>query len=418
MVTFHGGGFVQGTGAFTLPPSAYPILNVSSSDILFVYPNYRLNAFGFLPGREVADDPHSDTNAGLRDQRAVLEWVQKHIVKFGGDPENVTIWGQSAGGGSVLAHTIAKQDAPLFSKAWASSPFWPKTYEYDSVEAQAVYDQLADLTGCTGPDSLQCLKAVDVQTIRDANLIIRDSQQYGAQTFTWAPVLDHDFLPRPLSEATATGHVNLRRGVGMYNTHEGESFIPPFDTSSPTFDDWLRGYQPKFSSRDIAMLKKLYPPSGRTETEVYNTTFARAGMVYRDSVLACPAYWMADAAPDGWLGEYTMSPSRHADDVYWWNTVNDAQKEDPLHYEGYSGKLSVLKELCLVTLTCPGAFASFFATGDPNKLKLTASEVVGLPNLRTGKEWVIEEEGFDTVKLDELKTRCHFWRKMASKASI
>lgn len=350
VVTFHGGGFIQGAASFDLPPSAYPILNVSDADIMFVYPNYRLNAFGFLPGKEVAADPHSDLNVGLRDQQAVLKWVQEHIRVFGGDPDNVTIWGQSAGGGSVVAQSIAEHTTPLFKKAWASSPFWPKVYNYASDEAQAVYDHLVELTGCAGPDSLKCLKSVDVQTIRDANLIIADSHKWNTSTFTWGPVIDDDFITQSLSEATVKGNVNFERSFGMYNTHEGENFVPPglqnatntgtppFNSSQASFDKWLTGYLPNLNDGDIRNVEKLYPLSGKTETETYSTAFERAGMIYRDTVLACPAYWLSGAGEQGWLGEYTILPARHASDVYWWNQVNIAQQEDPLHYEGYAGE--------------------------------------------------------------------------------
>jgi carboxylesterase type B len=107
-------------------------LNVSkSNDILFIYSNYRLNAFGFLPGKEVAEDPQSDINAGLLDQAAVLRWVQRYIREFGGDPDQVTIWGQSAGGASTIAHAMAvkgktschQRPAP-FRQALVLSPFW------------------------------------------------------------------------------------------------------------------------------------------------------------------------------------------------------------------------------------------------------------------------------------------------------
>lgn len=65
-----------------------------------------------------------------------------------------------------------------------------------------------------------------------------------------------------------------------------------------------------------------------------------------------------------------------------------------------------------------GAFASFFSTGDPNKLKLTATNVPGLPALENGEQWVMGDAGFDAVKLDSLKKRCDFWKKKAAKAAI
>jgi len=108
LVTFHGGAFIEGSASFTIPPPAYPVLNVSqANDFIVVYPNYRLNSFGFLPGRKVDESPTADLNPGLLDQQAALTWVHKYISHFGGDPQNVTIWGQSAEAGSVVAQVIA-----------------------------------------------------------------------------------------------------------------------------------------------------------------------------------------------------------------------------------------------------------------------------------------------------------------------
>ena len=227
VVVFYGGAFIQGSASITLPPAAYPILNVSSSsNILFIYPNYRVNAFGFLPGSQIAADPTSDLNPGLLDQAAALKWTSQYVEEFGGDPGDVSIWGQSAGGGSVVAHVIAnsgRTSPALFSRALASSPFWPKTYKYDAPEAQAVYNQLVNLTGCNdkGEDSLKCLKGLDVQRIREASLQISGSGTYGASSYTWAPVVDGVFLRETLTEATRKGEVNIETRWGIYNTHEG-----------------------------------------------------------------------------------------------------------------------------------------------------------------------------------------------------
>ncbi|KAF0332401.1 carboxylesterase [Colletotrichum asianum] len=416
VVTFYGGGFIQGSAYFSIPPSAYPILNVSdASDMLFVYPNYRTNAFGLLPGKEIAADPKSDLNPGLLDQEAVLKWTQKYIAQFGGNPDDVTIWGQSAGGGSVLAQALGRGgEQKLFRKAMASSPFWPKTYRYDSTEAQALYDELARRTGCAGADSLACLKKAEVQTIRDASLAISTSHQYNTSSFTWSPVIDGEFLREPLSEATEKGNVNMDLAFALHNTHEGENFIPPglqseagsgspsFNSSEASFEKWLRGFLPGFGDCEIEAVKKLYPPAGITETIPYNTTYVRAGLVYRDTVLSCPAFWFAgSASKGGWLGEYSLNPSKHASDTVWWNQVNAVQKTDPARYQGYAG-----------------AFASFFQTGDPNALKLSPSTAAGVPSLKENKEWTIVDAGFATAELDHLEKRCGFWRKTASKIPI
>ncbi|TDZ12925.1 Carboxylesterase patB [Colletotrichum spinosum] len=416
VVTFYGGGFIQGSASFSIPPSAYPILNVSgSSDMLFVYPNYRTNAFGLLPGKEIAADPGSDLNPGLLDQEAVLRWIKKHIAHFGGDPDDVTVWGQSAGGGSVLAQALGRSgQQKLFRKAMASSPFWPKTYRHDSPEAQDLYDELARRTGCAGPGSLTCLKGADVQAIRDASLAISSSRQYTTSSFAWAPVVDGDFLAEPLSEAAAAGRVNMELAFALHNTHEGENFVPPgfqgaadagtpaFNASEASFDKWLRGFLPGFGECEVEGVKRMYPPSGTTETIPYNTTYVRAGLIFRDVVLSCPAYWFAGSAKGGgWLGEYSLDPSKHASDTVWWNQINAVQKTDPARYRGYAG-----------------AFASFFQTGDPNALKLSPDAAAGVPPLSENKEWVVEAGGFSAVELEHLEKRCGFWKKNAAKIPI
>ncbi|KEQ85503.1 carboxylesterase [Aureobasidium pullulans] len=419
VVVFYGGGFIQGSAYFSIPPSGYPVLNVSdSNDFIFVYTNYRVNAFGLLPGKEIAEDPTSDLNPGLLDQHAALQWTHKYISQFGGDSSNVTIWGQSAGGGSVVAQVIAqngKTSPPLFSKALASSPFWPKTYKYNAPQAQVLYDSLANLTGCSGPNSLQCLKSVDVQAIRNASLVISGSHVYNTSSYSWSPVIDGTFLTQSLSSATARGQVNIDYGFGMYNLHEGENFIPPgfqhaASSGSPPFNSsvisltaWLKGYLPGLSDRDRMRVLSLYPAQGSAEgLPNYNTTYIRAGLIFRDTVLACPAYWMAGAAQKkSFLGEYTISPAKHASDTIYWNQVNDIQKTDTFTYQGYAG-----------------AFASFFQTGDPNAHKLTNSSVPGVPELDSGEQFLVSSDGFSGISIAQLAQRCDYWRSVAHKIPI
>ncbi|KAI9035116.1 putative carboxylesterase [Aspergillus affinis] len=417
LVVFYGGAFIQGSASFTLPPSSYPVLNVTNlNDYVVIYPNYRVNAFGFLPGKAIKDSSTADLNPGLLDQQYVLKWVQSHIHHFGGDPRNVTIWGQSAGGGSVVAQVLANGrhgNPKLFSKALASSPFWPKTYRYDDPQAEAIYDTFVNLTGCaTAKDSLACIKSVDVQTIRDASLTISASHQWTTSSYTWAPVLDGSFLVDSLSRATSTSRLPTSSIFSIYNTHEGENFLPPglsstADSQSNTtaFSTWLTGFLPGLTPSDINRVESIYyPPTGNTETLTnYNSTLIRAGLVYRDLVLACPAYWIANAASEkGYLAEYTIAPAKHASDTIYWNRPNSVQQTNPLVYNGYAG-----------------AFASFIQTGDPNAHKLTGEDVPGVLKLRGSEsEFVVRETGFENVGLTGLKERCAFWRRVGGRVPV
>ncbi|KAK7710006.1 hypothetical protein SLS57_008504 [Botryosphaeria dothidea] len=366
LVVFYGGGFIQGSASFSIPPPMYPVLNVSTAnDFVIVYPNYRTNAFGFLPGKAVADSPTADLNAGLLDQDAALRWVHANIAHFGGDPSRVAIQGQSAGGGSVVAQAIARggeTEPKLFRAALPGSPFWPKTYAFDAPEAEALYAGLVERVGCGGEsDALACLKRADVQAVRNASLAISGLRQYTTSSFNWGPVVDGEFLRTPLSEAT---RLNAEVAWSMFNTHEGENFVPGglgqangsngFNSSEAGFEGWVRGYVPGFSDAQVERLKALYPAAGEAEEAAWNTTTVRAGMVFRDSVLACPGLWFAEAAGEGmgYLGEYTISPAKHGSDT----------------------------------------------------------QFAGVPELTAGKEWVVKSNSFEQTDITMLKARCAFWK--------
>ncbi|KAF1834169.1 alpha/beta-hydrolase [Decorospora gaudefroyi] len=416
LLTFYGGGFIRGSATFSMPPSGYPVLDVSSqNDYVVVYSNYRTNVFGFLPGSAIAQHADVDLNPGLLDQQAALAWIQKYIHHFGGNKQNVTIWGQSAGGGSVVAQTIAtgNRGKKLFTKAMASSPFWPKTYRYDSAWAEALYQQTLQDVGCTNAtDEIQCLKSVDVQALRDSALALSTSQQYTTASFTYGPVIDDEFLTLPLSTVVARGKLNAPLVMTSYNLHEGENFIPPgfqqpttsshsFNSSTASFDAWLTGFLPDLSAEQLHSVKTMYPAIGSAEEITWNTTYVRAGMLYRDLVLACPSYWLSSTAEKGWLIEYTIAPAKHASDVQYWNTIGSIQTSDPGTYRAYAG-----------------AMASFVQTGDPNVHKVTDARVPGVPRVERGMQFLVTGEGVGRGGIGMLEARCAFWGGVAGSVPV
>ncbi|USW58859.1 Putative carboxylesterase, type B, alpha/Beta hydrolase [Septoria linicola] len=281
------------------------------------------------------------------------------------------------------------------------------------MSAQELYDRFAELAGCAGQGSLKCLKGADVQVLREASLAVSALHTYTTSSNSWAPVIDGVFLKEPLSEAAAKGTVDLDVGWSMYNTHEGENFIPPgfqnstaaggFNSSEASFSSWLRGFLPGLSKRELSRVAALYPPSGTAEELTYNTTYVRAGLIYRDTVLTCPALWMANSSrQDAYFGQYTIDPAKHASDTVYWNQVNTIQKTNLFIYEGFAG-----------------AFASFFKTGDPNAYKLTNSSQAAVPELNQGGEqWIIGSNGFATGPTDMLQRRCAFWQSVARRVPI
>ena len=129
---------------------------------IVVAANYRLGPFGFLGHSALtAEDPgyRSSGNYGFLDQRAALAWVRDHIAAFGGDPNNVTIAGQSAGGNSVSLHVVSPGSAGYFDRAIMQSGYastrWPTL-----ADAEALGHDFAAAVGCTDPSQvLACMRS-------------------------------------------------------------------------------------------------------------------------------------------------------------------------------------------------------------------------------------------------------------------
>lgn len=136
LVFIHGGAFIIGSGA------QYPGDDLARrGDIVVVTLNYRLGFFGFNAFGEIFEgDDRFVANAGLLDQRLALEWVRDNIAAFGGDPERVTIAGESAGAASVAFHLVSRPSHPLFARAIVQSGtlnlFYPRQ------RATAVFDEV------------------------------------------------------------------------------------------------------------------------------------------------------------------------------------------------------------------------------------------------------------------------------------
>ncbi|KAA8615586.1 PnbA Carboxylesterase type B [Pyrenophora tritici-repentis] len=224
----HGGGFTQGGGidqrynlSFTVQNSVKigkPIIGVSI--------NYRLSAWGFLAGSEELKE-NGNLNLGLRDQRLALQWVQENIGAFGGNPEQVTIYGESAGAQSVGFHLTAYggRDDKLFRGAIMQSGN-PVNYGPlpDPVTGYTtMYNLITSRTGCANATSpLECLRGVPTVQL---NAAINTTTPY-MNTTSFQPCLDGDFIQKRTSLQLAAGefvHVPIISGA---NSDEGTAFSP------------------------------------------------------------------------------------------------------------------------------------------------------------------------------------------------
>jgi para-nitrobenzyl esterase len=158
LVWIHGEGLTQ-DGARNYDGS-----KLAADGTVVVTINYRLGALGFLAHPALASRPGGAAgNYGLMDQQAALRWVQRNIAQFGGDPHNVTIAGQSAGGLSVLAQLVSPGARGLFQRAIVQSGAFALTQQPQAA-AEAAGEKLATTVGCTD-QTAQCLRSAPVSDL-------------------------------------------------------------------------------------------------------------------------------------------------------------------------------------------------------------------------------------------------------------
>ena len=175
MVWIHGGGLVVGSNAIDTGDkySPFPLID---NDVIVVTINYRLSYLGFMfMGTE--DVPG---NAGLRDQSMALTWVRDNIAQFGGDPGQVTLFGQSAGSWSVSYHLTSPLSSGLFQRvimqsgtsvSQSSSPVTPER----ALRAQQIVAEFLNCTQATTDEVLQCMQSRDaLDLVNQANFVEAD----------------------------------------------------------------------------------------------------------------------------------------------------------------------------------------------------------------------------------------------------
>ena len=195
----HGGGFNVGSAMYPQYDLArFVSLSVAEGrQCIAVGLNYRLGAPGLLTSRAMRSKGYAANNA-LRDQRTALLWIQKHIAGFGGDPENVTLMGESAGGISVCYHLFSKE--PLFRRMMSMSGTHLLAPPITSDEAEKNYTGAMKALGLREGD-IDGLLAVDAMTM------VTKLTQSGFQA---VPVLDNDICPTTFSFAsTMNGTTDL-----------------------------------------------------------------------------------------------------------------------------------------------------------------------------------------------------------------
>lgn len=193
MVWIHGGGFLAGAGS----EPRYTNSALVSKDVILVTINYRLGVFGFLASEDLVKEGGGHAgNYGLMDMAAALRWVKTNIEAFGGDPGNVTIFGESAGSFAVNALMVAPAARALFEKAIGESgAFFGSVIPMSSIAERARRDQAwVDSLGVKNLDELRKMPA---------DQLLAAAKKSHSTYFS--PVVDGVFMKEPVAEAYAAG---------------------------------------------------------------------------------------------------------------------------------------------------------------------------------------------------------------------
>jgi para-nitrobenzyl esterase len=199
LVWLHGGGFTTGSGSMGVYDGSHL---ARRGDVVVVTLNYRLGALGYLALSAAADEEGgSFGNLGLRDQIEALRWVRDHIDRFGGDPGNVTLFGESAGAMSVGTILAAPSASGLFARAVLQSGAAGHVHDRETAErvAETFMKEMGFASG-----NLAAVRGAPVASLLEAQQRTVGALAHGGPGLAFQPVVDGDLLPqRPLDAVRA-----------------------------------------------------------------------------------------------------------------------------------------------------------------------------------------------------------------------
>ncbi|KZF11519.1 carboxylesterase [Rhodococcus sp. EPR-157] len=289
MVWIHGGAYSLGSAA----QSVYDGRNLAEvGDLVVVTVNYRIGAFGFLDLSSFStDDTVFESNLGLRDMIAALEWVQRCVESFGGDSSNVTVFGESSGGASVTTLMTSPKAEGLFHRAIVQSA--PATSVYGPERAAQVASRFLELLDIT-PDRVHELESIDFMRVVEAgDTLCYEVPTKVPGTLGIAPVVDGDIVPRYPVAAFQKGFAHRIPMIIGTNHDEASIFrlmkSPLMPVTSDTVSEMFRAIandHAELPAFRVAEIMSAYPDRSKT---------AGALAMSRDAGFKMPSLWIADA---------------------------------------------------------------------------------------------------------------------------
>ncbi|KAH8649248.1 carboxylesterase family protein [Xylariales sp. PMI_506] len=396
IVWIHGGGYIRRDK--TEGGSPIGLLERSAEHgqgAVFVALGYRLGAFGWLSGPKFQSS--GTPNVGLRDQRFALEWVQKYVHLFGGDPKQVTVMGESAGAGSIMYHIAAYGGSQgpghlPFQRAVCQSASVHNPTSSKDLEDQ-VLNQFLDAANVT---SINEARELSTEVLMAANKDVVRVAPFGLYTFQ--PSVDGDYITDILGVAYLSGRFDHTiHAISAHNSNEGFAFTDPAATNSSTLNTYMRIYFPDASDAVIDYIADdLYPPV-YDGSQPYATPFQRLDLLISEMMVSCNSRFLGTGLGNKTYNyQFSVPPGYHMNDIpytFFDGTLNGAVMNDTLAAD------------------MQRYITAFAATGDPNAYQNNT----GLPTFPVyGAAAMIMN--FNTTIIDTItdpidNPRCAWWQK-------
>lgn len=365
-------------------------------DVVVVSMNYRLNIFGFLALEELkAEDSetHTTGNYGILDQQLALKWVNENIAKFGGDPDNITIFGESSGAMSVCAHLASPASQGMFNKAIMQSgpcDFLNKTIEVSLQEGK----KRASKLGCDeAEDYLACLRGKSTMEVVKA--LPPETKVSGV---TWSPAIDNVTLTDVPSNLFAQGEITDTPIMFLATKDEGMLMVHGQNKLGIDKKEYHRMVK-NITGENAKKVLAQYPASN------YPSPGEALAAMLTDRDVKCSIHTdihaLAEAGNDTYMSYFTSG--RNIEGFTKLRAFHTVEIDFLFHTD--QGSFGLTEAEKVLSRGMMSHWASFAYTGNPN----ADAAGVAWPKFDVENEQYIE---FNTKKVaaqPELFPECDFW---------
>ncbi|KIW46590.1 uncharacterized protein PV06_02255 [Exophiala oligosperma] len=377
-VYVHGGAFNRGTSAMHNTAS---MVGWSEQPFIAVSFNYRVGALGFLPSSLSAKE--GALNLGLKDQILLFQWVQDNIEHFGGDKNDITLIGLSAGAHSIGRHLMRhnKQNPGPFHRVIIESGA-PTSRAVRAFDAEIHEDQFREFlkevgcpNDCPENEIFPFLRSLPLSVISGAQNKVFDRYN---PSLRWAfqPVVDGEVIPSPPIESWRSGNYCKVPIMTGFNGNEGSLYVNQKMSSGKQFTRFFRTLLPGLTDADIETIStKLYPDPDTSADQTFQETRQnlRVGSQYKRLEAAYGQY--AYVAPVRQTAHFASDFQTEPVFLYHWalptTVVGGASHADNMRYETYDPQVTSLSESQNEISGFLHAYVTSFVCnkGDPNALR-------------------------------------------------